>query len=53
MMMYAPEMTYTGIDMEIFHDWATQFDAAPGYINDRLAQFQPILIADSLNLQMI
>ncbi|MBR3997140.1 MAG: hypothetical protein IKI93_02210 [Clostridia bacterium] len=40
MMMYAPEMTYTGIDMEIFHDWATQFDAAPGYINDRLAQFQ-------------
>lgn len=40
MMMYAPEMTYTGIDMEIFHDWATQFDANPGYINDRLAQFQ-------------
>ena len=40
MMMYAPEMTYTGIDSYLFHDGITDFDADPGYINDRLAQFQ-------------
>lgn len=40
MMMYAPEMTYTGIDPHLFHDPLTDFEADPGYINDRLAEFQ-------------
>lgn len=40
MMMYAPEMTYTGIDRSLFHDPFTDFEADPGYINDKLAQFQ-------------
>ena len=40
MFMYAPEMTYTGIDPSLFHDPFTDFDADVGYVNDRLAQFQ-------------
>ena len=40
MMLYAPEMTYMGIDPHIFHDPFTDFDTHPGYINDRIAQFQ-------------
>lgn len=40
MMMYAPEMTYTGIDPYLFHDPFTDFEADPGTINDRLAEFQ-------------
>ena len=40
MFMYAPEMTYTGIDPSLFHDPFTGFDADVGYVNDRLAQFQ-------------
>jgi len=40
MLMYAPEITYTGIDPYIFHDPFTDFEADAGYINDRLAQFQ-------------
>ena len=39
-MMYAPEMTSTGIDPYIFHDGITDFEADPGTINDRLAEFQ-------------
>lgn len=38
--MYAPEMTYIGIDPSLFHDPFTDFAAVPDYINDRLAQFQ-------------
>jgi len=40
MLMYAPEMTYTGIDPHLFHDPFTDFEADVGYVNDRLAQFQ-------------
>ncbi|MBR5313277.1 MAG: hypothetical protein IKU40_10395 [Clostridia bacterium] len=40
MMMSVHNMTYTGIDHQIFHEWATQFDAAPEYINYRIAQLQ-------------
>jgi len=39
LLVYAPEMNYTGIDNDIFHDYLDNFVAEPAYINELFEKF--------------
>lgn len=39
LLIYAPEMNYTGIDDAIFHDYSDSFIAEPDYINELFEKF--------------
>ena len=39
LLVHAPEMSYTGIDRDIFNDFPDNFVADPGYINELFGRF--------------